>query len=45
MILVLLGSFFEIREPGFEHAKVLEASGPIYYGQIDTQGISGVFVA
>ena len=45
MILVLFGSFCEIREPGFEHAKVLEASGPICYDQIDTQGISGGFVA
>ena len=45
MILVLLGRFLEVGEPGFERASVLEASGLIFYDQINTRAIGGVFVA
>ena len=35
----------EVGEPGFERARVLEASGLICYDQINTQGTDGAFVA
>ena len=35
----------EVGEPGFELARVLEASGFICYDQIKTRGIGVVFVA
>ena len=45
MNLVLLGSFCGNGEPGFKRARFLEASGLIFYDQINTPGIGGVFVA
>ena len=35
----------DIGEPGFKHARVLEASGLICYNQINPRGIGRDFVA